>query len=130
MRVPVLGVVAALVVLAGVGGWMTGRAQGEQRETAASSMAAEVLEVKGKEYEFIPSYLEVKQGTLVTIRFTNVGTMKHEFELEGYNLEIKPIPPNTTSEITFVADKPGRFEYACHVDDHYQKGMKGVLVVR
>ncbi|HYG58063.1 MAG TPA: cupredoxin domain-containing protein [Symbiobacteriaceae bacterium] len=97
---------------------------------AGASPAARVLTVIAREYRFEPATLEVKKGELVTIRFTNGGTEKHEFELEALDKEIEPISPGTTRELTFLADRAGQFEYACHVDQHYEKGMKGTLIVR
>lgn len=90
---------------------------------------ARTIQVSAREYRFTPALIRVKQGTKVTIRFTNRGTEKHEFELDAFGVEIRPIDPGVTKEVTFVADKAGTFEYACHVNGHYEKGMRGYLVV-
>lgn len=89
-----------------------------------------VLQVKAVDYHFLPAQLEVRQGDRVLVRFENRGTQRHEFELAGYDVEIRPIEPGALAEISFVADRSGRFEYACRVDDHDERGMKGVLIVR
>lgn len=100
--------------------------------TAAAHVGATsvTLNVQAKEYQFMPLSLEVKKGTRVTIMFKNVGTEKHEFELDAFDQEVRPVSPGQTGQVTFVADKAGRFEYACHIDGHYQEGMKGTLIVR
>lgn len=89
-----------------------------------------VVKVRAEEYRFIPSAIEVRKGSTVTIQFTNGGTERHEFELEAFDAEIEPIAPGQTASLTFVADKAGTFEYACHVDGHYEKGMKGHIIVK
>jgi plastocyanin len=103
--------------------------------TATAQVGAElargrVIEIRAKEYRFEPARIEVKKGETVTIRFTNAGTEKHEWELEAFGKEIKPIAPGQTRELTFTPDRVGNFEFACHVDDHYKKGMFGFLVVQ
>jgi uncharacterized cupredoxin-like copper-binding protein len=89
----------------------------------------ESFAVRAKEYRFMPAKITVKKGTRVTIRLINEGTDKHEFELDAFHFEIKPIAPRTSAQASFVADRMGTFEFACHVDGHYQKGMKGSLEV-
>lgn len=32
--------------------------------------------------------------------------------------------------ITFTPKKKGTFEYGCHVEGHYEAGMKGTLTVK
>jgi cytochrome c oxidase subunit 2 len=89
-----------------------------------------VIDIKATEYRFEPARIEVKKGEPVTIRFTNVGKEKHEWEMDSFGQEIKAIEPGQTREVTFTPDKTGTFEYACHVDEHYEKGMFGFLLVR
>lgn len=86
--------------------------------------------VHATEYKFTPAVIEVPKGTRVRIRLVNDGTEEHEFELDAFDFEIKPIKPGTSAEGEFVADKPGTYEYACHVDGHAEKGMIGFLIVK
>jgi uncharacterized cupredoxin-like copper-binding protein len=88
------------------------------------------IEVRAREYRFTPPTINVDKGTRVTIKLINEGTDKHEFELDAFRFEIRPIAPRATAQASFVADKAGVFEFACHVDGHYEKGMKGTLVVK
>jgi uncharacterized cupredoxin-like copper-binding protein len=92
--------------------------------------APRVIEVTAREYRFTPARIEVKKGERVTVRLRNAGTEKHEWELDAFGVEIKPISPGKTGEVTFTADHAGTFEFACHVDGHYAKGMIGFLIVR
>jgi|GEM_PF-1551218 len=107
---------------------LVARASGTAGDVAAAP--DRVIPVTAREYRFEPARIDVRKGERVTIRFTNGGTEKHEFELDAFGFEIKPIPPGTTVEKSFVADKAGMFQYACHVDGHAEKGMIGFLVVR
>jgi len=57
----------------------------------------------------------VKQGDKVTLRVTNVETirdMSHGFALDQYGINIA-LDPGQTREVTFVADKPGTYWYYC-----------------
>ncbi|MDB4897752.1 MAG: hypothetical protein JWN15_4014 [Firmicutes bacterium] len=89
----------------------------------------QTVEVRVNEYRFTQPKISVKKGTRVTIKLINEGTEKHEFELDAFHFEIKPIASRTSAQASFVADRTGSFEFACHVDSHYQKGMKGILEV-
>lgn len=98
---------------------------------AAAPEPARVIEVTAREYRFEPKVLHVKPGEQVTVRLRNAGTEKHEWEADGLHAEIKPVEPGRTGEVTFTAPmKPGTYEFACHVDEHYEKGMIGFVVVR
>ncbi len=57
----------------------------------------------------------VKQGDKVTVRITNVETirdMSHGWALEDYGINLA-LDPGQTREVTFVADKPGTHWYYC-----------------
>ncbi|HWI60947.1 MAG TPA: cupredoxin domain-containing protein [Symbiobacteriaceae bacterium] len=100
-------------------------------QVGAALQPARVIEVTAREYEFSPKVIEVKKGERVTVRLRNAGTEKHEWELEALHVEIKPTNPGTTGEVTFTAPThAGTYEYACHVDQHYEKGMRGFLRVK
>lgn len=69
------------------------------------------LVVKEKKLISGPAVLSVAQGTLVTLRIT----VDHhdELHLHGYDLTLK-LPTAQATELSFVADKSGRFEYELH----------------
>lgn len=70
-----------------------------------------------------PEVISVPQGTPVTLRVT----VDHhdELHLHGYDLTLK-LPTNQAAELSFVADRSGRFEYELH---HAHAGI-GVLEVQ
>lgn len=117
------------------------RAQGEPglaRGEAAPATAGRAEGISGMEQKFNvvavdfklqPGQIRVKRGTRVTIRLENKGTQRHEFEVPDFDFEIGPLEPGQVLEKSFVASKEGVFPYECHVDDHLQKGMKGILIV-
>ena len=76
-----------------------------------------------------PYEVKVKQGEKVTLRITSFDVL-HGFRLEDYGIESKQIYPGKITEITFVANKIGRFPFkctiACGVGHHV---MVGELVV-
>lgn len=47
----------------------------------------------------------------------------------GDFLELK-VAAGASATITFTPVKKGTFEYGCMIEDHYEGGQKGVLVVR
>ncbi len=62
----------------------------------------------------LPSFT-VKQGDKVTLRATNIETlrdMSHGFAIDSYGINIA-LDPGQTREVTFVADKPGTYWYYC-----------------
>lgn len=92
---------------------------------------ARVIEVSAREYQFDPKVIHIKPGETVTVRLRNRGTEKHEWESESLHAEIKPVAPGGTGEVTFTApNRTGTYEFACFVDQHYEKGMRGLVVVR
>ena len=69
------------------------------------------LVVKDKRLVSGPAVISVMQGTTVTLRIT----VDHhdELHLHGYDLTLK-LPTAVAAELTFVADRSGRFEYELH----------------
>lgn len=79
----------------------------------------------------MPRVIRVAPGEQVKIYLRNLGRQHHEWKAEGLHAVIKPVAPGKTGEVTFTApDRPGTYEFACHVDGHYEKGMKGFVVVK
>ncbi|HEV8353002.1 MAG TPA: cupredoxin domain-containing protein [bacterium] len=66
--------------------------------------------------------------------FQNMGEIKGEFEGTGaiagtsiFEVEVKP---GKTAVLIFTPNRRGTFEIGCHVEGHYEAGMKAVFVVR
>lgn len=95
--------------------------------TAGRPVADRVIRLT--EYAYEPAVIEVRQGTRLRLTLINAGREEHELEIAGYGLEVAGLQPGTRVRLIFNADRPGRFELACHMPGHYERGMRGVLVV-
>lgn len=80
-------------------------------EPAAPVPQVVELTVKNKALASGPAVLSVLEGTPVTLRIT----VDHhdELHLHGYDLTLK-LPSGQAGELSFVADRSGRFEYELH----------------
>lgn len=87
------------------------------------------IDVSGKNFEFTPSGITVKQGQTVTINFTSEDGGPHDLVIDEFDVATEQVSSGETSSITFVADRVGEFEYYCSVGNHREMGMVGTLVV-
>jgi cytochrome c oxidase subunit II len=86
------------------------------------------ITIDARKFEFGPKQIQVKKGQRVTIVLTSPDFV-HGFALPDFNVRADGIPGKTV-EITFVADKAGKFIYLCDNfcgEDHDR--MSGFLVV-
>jgi plastocyanin len=88
----------------------------------------QTISVEGGNYYFKPNEIRVKKGETVRIVFTNSGGT-HDWVIDEFNARTKLTQSGETSEVEFVADKAGEFEFYCSVGNHRQLGMKGTLIV-
>jgi heme/copper-type cytochrome/quinol oxidase subunit 2 len=65
------------------------------------------------QYEYAPGRVQVNQGDRVVITLT-ASDVVHGFYLDGYGLE-RRVEPGVSQQITFTADKAGKFRYRCSV---------------
>jgi plastocyanin len=90
-----------------------------------------------------PSFT-VKVGSIVTVKFSNAGSMGHNWALvtqksDGFGLlafpgsgiqsGLNPVTPAGTGECTFVASTAGNYYYICQVGTHVSLGMWGNFYV-
>ena len=76
-----------------------------------------------------PYEVTVRQGEKVTLRITSFDVL-HGFRSEDYGIESKQIYPGKVAEITFVADRVGRFLFKCTIECGVgHNNMVGELVV-
>jgi len=66
--------------------------------------------------------------------FQGMGEIKGEFEGTGaiagtsiFEVEVKP---GKTAVLIFTPNRRGTFEIGCHVEGHYEAGMKAVFIVK
>ncbi len=100
--------------------------------------------VTAHKYAYEPSVLQVNRGDRVHIRL-QAADVTHGFYLEGYDLDTKARPGDTTflmrrpseggdykavQEISFVASRSGKFHYRCSQTCGYMHPfMQGELIV-
>ena len=72
-----------------------------------------IIDLDASQFEFTPGRLHVNQGDRVIINLT-ASDVVHGFYLDGYDLETR-ITPGITEQVSFVAEKSGKFNYRCSV---------------
>src|SRR5215510_7567331 len=82
---------------------------------------------------YTPDSFEVREGDVVTLKITNVETirdMTHGFALPDHNLNIA-LPPGYTKSMTFDAGKPGVYWFYCtNFCSALHLEMRGRMVVQ
>jgi len=82
---------------------------------------------------YTPETLEVKEGDQVTLKITNVETIRdmiHGFALPDHNLNIA-LAPGYTKTMTFDAGKPGVYWFYCtNFCSALHLEMRGRLIVQ
>lgn len=102
------------------------------------------LTITAHKYAYDPPVLRVNRGDRLHIRLV-AKDVTHGFYLEGYDLDAKARPDNPTfwvrrpsrgddykevEEISFVANRPGKFRYRCSTTCGYMHPfMQGELIV-
>jgi plastocyanin len=91
---------------------------------AEHTMNGQELGANGTPY----NVLLTKKGDTVNIVFTSKEGF-HDWVVDDFDVQTKQIFKGQTSEVSFVADKAGTFEYYCSVGNHRAQGMVGTLIV-
>ena len=128
--------------------------------TPGRQAAGRVIEVTMNEFAFSPRSITLRPGETVTLKFTNVGSVEHEFMAgrapvpsHGYSEDwlkrAVPALANHTHpgeehfgegirvsadwghQVTLVVpEEKGSYEFGCFIAGHYESGMKGSIIVR
>ena len=86
------------------------------------------IEMIAGKFAFVPGELRVKMGQRITVVLSSPDFV-HGFSVPDFNVRADGIPGKTV-EITFVADKVGKFHFLC--DNFCGEGhdrMSGFLIV-
>jgi heme/copper-type cytochrome/quinol oxidase subunit 2 len=123
LRQHTLAVVTLAAGVAAAGAFVygaTARAQGPQAREVA---------IKGDQFAFSPSQIDVQKDDLVKITFTAVD-MPHSFTIDGYRIA-KRAGAGQSVVFEFRADRDGEHVFYCNLaQDDRCRQMKGKLVVR
>ena len=130
----VLVVIAAIIAF----GWIVARRNDSQPEMTiipnslppllTDNTAIKTFNISGENFKFSQDEIRVKQGDTVRINFSS-STGFHDWVVDEFNASTDQVNPGTPTEVQFVADKAGTFEYYCSVGNHRQMGMVGRLIV-
>lgn len=103
----------------------------EETVVVPEGEAVEVREivVKGDEYSFSPSSLTLRAGEKIKLIFNNVGSLPHNFTIEGLGVTTKTIGGGKSDRIEFTVEKSGTYATFCSVGNHRAQGMEGALEV-
>lgn len=108
---------------------------------SGADATAQTLDVTLAEFSVAVSPATVKAGQPITFAVTNAGAETHEMVLEkagdddvpleadGVESEIEDILPGATAEMVWTITEPGTYQLACHIPDHFEKGMVTTLEV-
>ena len=96
---------------------------------ATQTFAAEqFFEIKAKKFSYTPNIIKVNKGDIVKIRLVSED-VTHGLFIDGYGLNTSA-HPGEDGNITFVADKTGRFSFRCSVTcGEFHPYMIGYLFV-
>ncbi len=64
-----------------------------------------------------PQMLVARRGDRVRLHVTNGSHFRHAIEIVGYGVKTGPLTggPQAAETLTFIADKPGIYEYRCYL---------------
>src|SRR5205085_12583904 len=101
---------------------------------AAPKAADRALSITSKDYSYTGlEGFTAKTGDTVAFSMRNEGQKEHEFEVLGAGDkalgEIGPTKPGATGTVTLTFKKAGTYRYVCGIEDHEQRGMKGMFTV-
>jgi nitrous-oxide reductase len=98
--------------------------------TGPSSVAVDMTLIRSA---YTPDTFEVREGDVVTLKITNVETIRdmiHGFALPDHNMNIA-LPPGDTKTVTFAAGKPGVYWFYCtNFCSALHLEMRGRMVVQ
>ncbi len=103
------------------------------------------ITIEAQKYGYTPAVIQVNKGDRIRLRL-KARDVTHGFFLEGYDLDAKARPEmplfwarrpsteedyRTVEEVSFVADREGKFRYRCSTTCGYMHPfMQGELVVQ
>jgi len=91
-------------------------------------VTVKTFNLTGTNYTFFEKEIRVKIGDRVKIIFTS-GQGFHDWTVDEFRASTSRVNTGKTTEVEFIADKTGTFEYYCSVGNHRALGMVGILIV-
>jgi uncharacterized cupredoxin-like copper-binding protein len=125
MKAMLIGVIASAVIAGAAASAQAGREPALTRSAHATALLKRV-NVAASEFKFVLSAKSAKRGVVV-FRVTNVGKIKHDFEISGRKTRLLTHGQSATLRVVFV--RKGQYPYKCTVAGHAAAGMKGVFTI-
>ncbi len=123
-------VIVLLLVILGVWFWAKPATAPEEPILSEEEIVREFVVEARDDFSFSLSSIEVEQGDVVRIMFTNTGDMPHDLVIENLGVATSILQNGQTEVLEFTAQESGEFEYYCSVGQHRENGMVGTLIVR
>lgn len=97
-----------------------------------------------RDISFDLELIDAKVGSVIAIRMTNIGMLKHDFSIETLPGEISrvgqqrrsdfsvhvPLRRDESDVLSVRVTNSGKYTYYCSVPGHRASGMEGILLVR
>jgi uncharacterized cupredoxin-like copper-binding protein len=125
MKGMLIGVIAAAVISSMAASAQASSQPGLRQDSHATALLKRV-NVAASELKFVLSTKTAKRGVVV-FRVTNVGKLKHDFEITGRKTKLLSHGQSATLRVTFL--RKGQYPYKCTVPGHAAGGMKGVFTI-
>ena len=113
-----------LVILIAGTGWYLGTLK---KDKVSGELPAGAVLVKGFNYGYSPADIVVKEGETVRIRLSSDDS-PHTFTIDELGVD-QQFTWDEDVDISFVANRKGKFRYYCAVPGHSESGMVGTLIV-
>lgn len=89
------------------------------------------ITIEMSEYKYNPATITVSPGASVTVTLKNVGSLQHDYHIDGINATSPLVDPGKSVDWTFTApSQAGTYDTWCTVAGHKELGMVGKLEVK
>jgi plastocyanin len=86
------------------------------------------FEVTAEDFAYNLKEIRVQEGDTVIIKFKSIDGF-HDWVLDEFDARTAKVKTGGESQVIFLANKAGTFEYYCSVGSHRANGMVGTLIV-
>jgi uncharacterized cupredoxin-like copper-binding protein len=125
MKALLIGVIASAAIAGATASAQAGLHPATAGRTHAAALLVRV-NVAASEFKFVLNKKTARRGA-VTFRITNVGAIKHDFEIKGRKTRLLSHGQTATLRVVFL--RKGTYPYKCTVPGHAAAGMKGVFTI-
>jgi uncharacterized cupredoxin-like copper-binding protein len=140
------GYLAILVVAALTAAGCGSSANADDSTKDSATTGPMIVRVTLSDWQITMSRTSIPAGQRVTFIVSNAGAVEHEmvlepsgsddqpYELTGVNgtefeSEVESIHPGSTVSVTWHLPGKGRYQLACHVPGHFERGMVSQFTV-